>query len=330
MLSKTLRLALGVLAATAIGLATGQGIAQEKYPTKVVQLVPAGDPGGGLDIHARGIEHALTAEKMLDQPFTILNKGGGGGNLTTSYMVTQKGSGYALAINSNRVLLNPLMGTIEYGLKDMTPVVRLTAEYIVWAVRADSKYKSAVEVLDDMKKDPRAVVFGVGTVPSNDQFNILLPAKQKGVDYSKVRITAFRAGGDAMAQLLGGHVPVLSSSMSELVAQVDAGKIRVLAVSSESKLDRLPGVPTWKELGIDLSIYHWRGLFGPPAMPKIAVDYWNKKIAEMFKTKTWKEFLARHQLYDTFLPGDEFSKQLAKDDVTYRELLGTLGMLKKK
>jgi len=331
MLNKRLRLAFVVLTVTAFVLVAERGNTQqaEKYPTKPVQLVPAGDPGGGLDIHARAIERALTVEKMIDQPFTILNKGGGGGNLATSYMVTQKGNGYALAINSNRVLLNPLMGTIEYGLKDMTPVIRISAEYIVWAVRSDSKYKSALEVLDELKKDPRSVVFGVGTVPSNDQFNILLPAKQKVIDYSKIKITAFRAGGDAMAQLLGGHVPILSSSMSELVAQVDAGKIRVLAVSSASKLDRLPGVPTWKDLGIDLTISHWRGIFGAPAMPKIAYDYWSKKFADMVKTKTWKDLLANYQLYDAFMSGDEFKKQLEKDEATYRELLGSLGMLKK-
>jgi len=331
MLKKTLRLTLFSLTVTALVLVAGRGNTQEavKYPTKSVQLVPAGDPGGGLDIHARAIERALTAEKMLDQPFIILNKGGGGGNVTTSFMANQKGSGYALAINSNRVLLNPLMGTTEYGLKDMTPVARMSAEYIVWAVRSDSKYKSALEVLDELKKSPQSVVFGVGTVPSDDQFNILLPCKQKGVDYAKVKIVAFRAGGDAMAQLLGGHVPILSSSMSELVAQVDAGKIRVLAVSSAQKLDRLPGVPTWKDLGIDVAIYHWRGIFGPPAMPKIAFDYWNKKLAAMVKTKTWKDLLANYQLYDTFMPGDEFKKELENDDGIYRELLGSLGMLKK-
>jgi putative tricarboxylic transport membrane protein len=329
MLNKTLRSSLVVLAVVALALVAGRGDAQEKYPTKPVQLVPAGDPGGGLDIHARSIERALSVEKMLDQPFTILNKGGGGGNIATAYMATQKGNGYALAINSNRVLLNPLMGTTPLGLKDMTPVIRISAEYVVWAVRSDSKYKSALEVLDELKKDPQSVVFGVGTVPSNDQFNILLPAKQKGIDFAKVKITAFRAGGDATAQLLGGHIPILSSSMSELVAQVDAGTIRVLAVSSPSKLDRLPGVPTWKDQGIDLTIFHWRGIFGPPAMPKIAYDYWNKKFADMVKTKAWKDQLANYQLYDAFLSGDEFLKQLEKDDATYHELLGTLGMLKK-
>ena len=310
-------------------LVSEQGNAQQAYPAKPVQLVAAGNVGGGLDIHARAIEQTMTAEKLSDKPFTIEHKGGGGGNLTTAYLVNQKGNAYVLGINSNRVLLNELMGTIEYGYKNLTPVARLTTEYAVWAVRADSKYKTALEVLADLKKDPTSVTFGVGTIPSNDQFNILLPSKQKGIDYSKIKIVVFDAGGDAMAKLLGGHVPILSVNISEISAQLDAGKIRVLAVSSPSKVDRIPNVPTWKDLGIDVTIYHWRAIYGAPEMPKVAYDYWNKKFADMVKTKTWKGLLDKFELFDAYLPGDEFKKQLEKDNETYRELLGTMGMLKK-
>lgn len=329
MLSKSFRVALVVLVAAALLAVAGQGNAQQTYPTKPVQLVPAGSPGGGLDIHARAIEQALTVEKLLDKPFTILHKGGGGGNLMTSHLINQKGNGYTMGINSNRVLLNELMGTIEYGYKDLTPVARLTTEYNCWAVRADSKYKSALDVLADLQKDPTSVTFGVGTVPSNDQFNIMLPAKQKGVDYRKVKIVAFDAGGDAMAKLLGNHVPILSTGLSEAINQAEAGKVRILSVSAPAKLDRVPSVPCWKDLGIDVAIYHWRGIYGPPEMPKEAYDYWNKKFAAMVKTKTWKQSLDKFELFDAFLTGDEFKKELAKDYETYRELLGTMGMLKK-
>ncbi|MFZ4438555.1 MAG: Bug family tripartite tricarboxylate transporter substrate binding protein [Syntrophales bacterium] len=329
MLDKTVRVALVTFAAATLLMVAGQGNAQQAYPTKPVQMVPAGAPGGGLDIHARAIEQALTAEKMLDKPFTVIHKGGGGGNLLTSYLVNQKGNGYVIGINSNRILLNELMGTIEYGFKDVTPIVRLTTEYNCWVVRADSKYKTALDVLADLKKDPTSVTFGVGTVPSNDQFNTLLPAKQKGVDYGKIKIVVFDAGGDAMAKLLGGHVPILSTGLSEAVTQAEAGKVRILSVSAASKLDRLPNVPCWKDLGIDVAIYHWRGIYGPPEMPKVAYDYWNKKFAEMVKTKTWKELLDKFELFDAFMPGDEFTKMLARDNETYRELLGPMGMLKK-
>ncbi len=329
MLNKTFRVILVILTATALLAVAGQGNAQQAYPTKAVTIVVAGSPGGGLDIHTRSIEQALTAEKMLDQPFTIIHKGGGGGNVGTSYLINQTGNGYLFMINSNRVLLNELMGTIPYGYKDLTPITRLTTEFECWAVRADSKYKTALEVINDLKKDPTSVTFGVGTIPSDDQFNVLLPAKAGGVDYAKIKIVAFDAGGDAMAKLLGGHVPVLSTGFSEAITQAEAGKVRILTVSSPSKLDRAPKVPCWKDLGLDVAVYHWRGLYGPKDMPKEARDYWIKKIGAMVQTKTWKGTLDKFELFDAFLPGDEFTKMLAQDNETYRELLGPMGMLKK-
>src|SRR5512142_1353670 len=139
---RRIALSLTVLA----GLA-GAGRATAAYPTQPIELVPAGDPGGGLDLQARMVEMAFSKEKLADKPFTIVNKGAGGGNAATAYMVTKKGDPYELAINSNRVILNALKGTTKYTIKDMTPVARLTAEYEIWVVRADSPFKTAADVI---------------------------------------------------------------------------------------------------------------------------------------------------------------------------------------
>jgi putative tricarboxylic transport membrane protein len=326
---KTICLVLVVVVAASFALLAARAEAQQEYPARVVQLVVAGNPGGGLDLQGRMVDQAMTLEKLADKPFVLSNKAGGGGNACTAFMVTQKGNGYWLAINSNRVILNPLMGTIEYTIKDMTPIASLTTEFSCWAVRADSKYKSVLDILADLKKDPTSVVIGMGNVPSNDLFNILLPAKVKGIDYTKIKRVSFNSGGDVMAQLLGGHVPVVVNGVSEVIAQVDSGKVRVLSVSSGSKIDRLPGVPTWKDLGMDLVLPHWRGIFGPPDMPKIAYDYWIKKLGLMVKTKTWNELLNKFELYDAFLPGEQFRQKLANDQATFTELLGNMGMLGK-
>jgi putative tricarboxylic transport membrane protein len=326
---KTLYLALIALAVTWIVLAAERVGAQQAYPTRLVQLVTAGNPGGGLDLQARMIDRAMTAEKLLDKPFVLSNKSGGGGNACTAFMVTQKGSGYWLAVNTSRILMNPLMGTTEYDLKDMTPIACLTTEFSVWAVRADSKYKSVMEIFADLKKNPTSIPIGMGNVPSNDLFNILLPAKSQGIDYTKIKHVSFSSGGDVMAQLLGGHVPVIVSGVAEVVTQVDAGKVRLLSVSSASRIDRLPGTPTWRDLGMDLVLPHWRGIFGPPDMPKVAQDYWIKKLGVMVKTKTWKDLLSKYELYDAFQPGEDFRKKLEKDKVMYTELLGDMGMLKR-
>lgn len=300
------------------------------YPDQPIELVAAGDPGGGLDLHARMIELAFQQEKLLDKPFTVTNKGAGGGNVATAYMVTQKGSGYTMQVNTNRVMLNPLKGTTEHTIKDMTPIARLTAEYEIWVVRADSKYKTVQEVIADLKKDPGSIAFGIGTAPPcTDQLNVLIPAKAAGIDVKKLNIVAFRGGGDVATQILGGHIAIGSTSISELIALIEAGKLRPLVISSPTRVEKLKTVPTWKESGINVTLAHWRGIFGPPDMPKDAYNYWTKKFAKLAKTKAWKDVLEKNQLENVYLPGDKFKAELEKDNAEYKELLGSLGMLAK-
>jgi putative tricarboxylic transport membrane protein len=267
---------------------------------------------------------------MLDKPFVLSNRGAGGGNQATSFMIEQKGNGDILEVNNIRLVLNQLLGTIEYGLKDQTPIARLTTEFSVWSVLSDSKYKTALDVLAEVKKDPKSVVFGVTSMQSNNYFHILMAAKQYGIDYTKMQVVALPAGGELLSQLLGGHIPIAVSQLSEVVAQINAGKVRPLCVSSPTKLDRLPGVPTWKDLGLDVVIYQWMGTYGTPNMPRVAYDYWIKKLTAMVKTKTWKDLRDKYDLDDAFLAGESFKNQIEKEEVTYTELLGSLGMLKKK
>ena len=326
MVKKKRYAALIILGVASFCLIAGQVDAQPVYPEKPFQLVPAGNPGSSADLAARTIEQVMTAEKMMDKPFSILNKGAGGGNVMTAYMVEQKGNAYVIGINTNRVILNHLLGTIQYGLKDLTPVVNLMCEYPVLAVRADSKYKSAKDILADINKDPKSVPIGVTSMVSSSTFSTWLALKAAGMDYAKAQVVALPAGGEITSQLLGGHIPVISTSMSEIMTQVDAGKMRIIVIAAESRHPRLNNVPTWRELGIDVVFPHWRAIWGPPEMPKVAYDYWNKKFAQLVKTKSWKDALVKYELEELFQPGDVFKKQLDKDAAMYAEMIKSMNL----
>lgn len=234
-----------------------------------------------------------------------------------------------LYVESNRVYLNRIVGTTHLTYTDVTPIARLVTEYLVWAVLADSPYKSAKDVLAKLKADPGSISFGVGTVPSNDQMNILRPAMAMGVDPKQVKIVSFKAGGDLMIQLLGGHVPVISTGLSEAMEQAKAGKVRLIAISAP---DPLPGqfanVPTWRSMGIDVSILHWRGLFAPPGIPAEAVKYGDQTLAKLVKTDSWKKILERYQWFDAYADSATFRKTLAEENKAYEQILPQLGMAK--
>lgn len=326
MVKKASSLTLIILGITSFCLIAGHVDAQQPFPSKPIQLVAASNPGGSADLCARMIEQTMIAEKLIDKPFTILNKGGAAGNAMTTHLMEQRGNGHAIGLNTNRVIINHLMGTFQYGFRDITPVVRLVCDNNVWAVRAESKYKTAMEVMADLKKDPASVVFGLGTPYSGAHFAVLVPAKLSGVDYTKIKVAALPA--EYVVQLLGGHIPIIVTSLSEIIPHVDAGKMRLLSIASASRHARLKDVPTWRDLGIDYVAPHWRAAWGAPDMPKVAYDYWNKKFAQMVKTKTWKELLVKNELDDSFLPGEELRKELEKEEVTVTEVLRGIGKKK--
>jgi putative tricarboxylic transport membrane protein len=317
-----------VLSIAVLSLVSGLASAAS-YPSKVVEMVVAGNAGGGLDLTGRALENALREAKLYTQGFAIKNMGGAGGNIAKSYTHQKKGDPHVIYVESNRIYVNKIVGTTELDHRDITPVGRLITEYLVWVVRADSPFKSAKEVLGKLKADPSSVVFGVGTVPSNDQMNILRPAMASGVDPKKVQIVPFKAGGDLMVQLLGGHIAVISTGLSEAIEQVKAGKVRVIAVSSPQALPgELAKVPTWRSLGIDVSILHWRGLFAPPGIPADAVKYWDGTLGKMVKTDAWKKALEKHGWYDAYADSATFRKALDEETKVYAQILTDLGMAK--
>jgi putative tricarboxylic transport membrane protein len=294
-----------------------------RYPARPIEFIVAGGPGGGLDIVARIVDDVGRRER-LGTTFLIANRDGGGGNVARAYLGSKKGDDHVLLCESNRVWLSELMGTTSEGIESTTPLARLTSDALVWAVRADSKFHDAQSVIDAVKRDPGSVAFGVGTIPSDDQFNILRPLRASGVDISALKMAAFRSGGDLMTNLLGGHVDVVSASFSEAEGQAAAGRVRMLATASEARMGAALGssVPTWRELGLDVTITHWRGVFGPAGMSPEAVRYWDDYFSKLVTTDAWKATLARIGQQDAYLGADAFKAALVEERELYKPFVG--------
>jgi len=299
------------------------------YPDKPIEMVAAGSAGGGLDLTARAMEAALREAKLFPETFVIKNVGGAGGNVARAQVHQKKGDGHVLYVESNRIYVNRIVGTTPLTHNDVTPIGRLITEYVAWVVRADSPFKSPKDIFDKLKQNPESVVFGVGTVPSNDQMNILRPVMAAGIDPKKIKVVSFKSGGDLMIQLLGGHVPVISTGLSEAIEQVKAGKARVIAVSAPNPLPGdLANVPTWRSLGIDVAILHWRGVFAPPDVSKEVIAYWDKALGQMAKSDAWKKQLEKHGWFDAYADSATFKKDLDAEERVYTEILTDLGMAK--
>src|SRR5574341_2378054 len=291
------------------------------FPERPVLMVVAGSPGGGLDLTGRALEQTMLETRLHATGFVLKHMGGAGGNLAKAYVHQRSGDPYTRYVESNRIYVNKLVGTTRLDHHDLTPIARLITEYLVWVVRADSPFKSAKEVVDKLKSDPGSVGFGVGTIPSNDQMNILRPALAHCIDPKQIKIVPFKSGGDLMIQLLGGHVPVISTGLSEAIEQVKAGRARLLTVSSPQPLEGdLARVPTWRSMGINVEILHWRGLFAPPKTPASAVKYWDQTLAKTVQSDSWKKLLDKHGWYNAYASSAQFRKDLDREIKIYAEI----------
>jgi putative tricarboxylic transport membrane protein len=328
-MEETMKRFVRLMAAVAGLLCGSVALEAADFPSKTIEMVPAGNPGGGLDLVARALESALRDEKLMKEGFAIKNMGGAGGNLAKTYINQKRGDPHFAYIESNRIYVNRIVGTTKLTYTDVTPIARLVTEYLVWAVRTDSPYKTAKEILGKVKSDPASVTFGVGTLPGNDQMNILRPAMAEGIDARQVKIAAFKSGGDLTIQLLGGHVSVISTGLSEVIEQVRAGQVRLIAISAPNAVaGEFVKVPTWRSMGIDVAILHWRGLFAPPDIPAEAVQYWDRTLSKMVKTDSWKKILEKYQWFDAYANSATFRKDLEQENKAYEQILTQLGMAK--
>lgn len=324
--------ALGLLVACAENGAAnlGDGSGDEDYPPTNIRMVAAGDPGGGLDVLARQIQQTLDETGLAESTINIENIGGGSGNPAMAIAAQQSDAGDVLVINSNRVYLNPITGNSDLTVdEDFSPIAQLMTEYVVLAVRDDSVYESGTEVMEDLQQNPRALTVGVGTVPSNDQLHILQVAEEYDVDTDEVNIAAFSAGGDLMTQLLGGHVDVISTGLSEALPQIESGDVRALAISAPDRVEG-PGsdIPTWEEQGVDdLVIEHWRGVFGPPEMSDEARKYWKDTFTQMTESEQWEDVLAQNGWSPSLRTGEEFGEALADEEQRATTLLSEVGLV---
>jgi putative tricarboxylic transport membrane protein len=324
------RRAVLVLSVLVLCLGLAAHVESAVYPARPLEIVAPANPGGGWDALARTINRALEVEKLYPQPMSVLNKPGGGGAVGLAYVFQKKGDDYELIVYSPPLIINTINKTFTQNYKELTPLAKLITDYQVFIVKADSPYKTFKDLLAALKKNPGAVKFAGGSSPgSMDHLAFCKVANVAGINPKDLVYVAFSGGGEALTALLGGNVAFASSGVGEVLAQIQAGTVRALAITSATRRGgALKDIPTVKELGINTTYEVWRGVFGTPGMSKDAQAWWAKTLKTMAGTKTWKESLEKLQWVDAYASAGEFSKFLTDEEKSYRDLMVHLGFAK--
>ncbi|WP_240689458.1 tripartite tricarboxylate transporter substrate binding protein [Ammoniphilus sp. YIM 78166] len=303
------------------------------YPEKPLTIMTPAGAGGGLDTMTRVLSKTLGNTQLVTQTITVENKPGGGQVVgSVEFANKDKGNNFKLFTTSTPFILNYIKkeGTSPVSFRDITPIARLVTESDVLAVNVDSKYQDLQSLMNDLKADASSVVFAGGSGPGSfDHLNVIYPAMKAGVDVKKIKYVSYDGGGEALTALLGGNAEVLSSDISSVYQFVEAGKVRILGVSSGERLEgKFKDVPTYREQGIDAELTNWRGFFGPANMSDDAKGYWETKIKELVATDEWKKELETQGWNDGYLSSADFIKQMEEEEAMYLEIYKQLDMAK--
>lgn len=301
----------------------------EWEPEQSIEIVAPAGAGGGWDTTARMAAQVFQEEGIISEDIGVVNKPGGGGAVGWAYIANQEGSNHNLFVSSSPILLVPLSGQSEYGHEDFTPIANVIADYGAFAVNADAPWENLNELFEDMKEDPSSItVVGTSSPGSMDHIQFVRFAKAAGVDITKIKYVS-APDADGITQILNGSADVYSTGVAEVVEQAKAGNIRVLAVTSEERLDgdTLSDFPTAKEQGIDEVFINWRGFFGPPGMDQAAVDYYEAKFKELSDSDAFAEIRANYGWDEMYMGSEEYKQFLDEEKESLESILEELNLL---
>jgi putative tricarboxylic transport membrane protein len=295
-----------LLGSAALTLPVGRAMAQSIDALKL--FIPAA-PGGGWDQTGRTMEQVLKAGSMVKTVQFEHAPGAGGAVGLPRFVNNMKGQGNVLMVGGMVMVGALIANKAPVKLTQTVPIARLTGEFEVIVVPAQSKVQSMAD----------------GSAGGTDHILAGMIAKTTGVDPRRVNYVAYSGGGPAQAALLGGHVTAGISGWGEFSEQVKAGKLRAIAVSSSQRIAGVD-VPTLKEQGVDVELFNWRGVFAPPAINDAQKQALIGLVDRMAKSPAWAEELKKRDWTPIYIAGEEFGRYVQSETDRIEAILRDLGL----
>ncbi len=303
--------------------AAAQALSKTDYPNKTVRVIIPLGAGGGGDIFTRAMSDEL--QKRLGQTFIVENRTGGGLNIGTRACGEAAPDGYTICVLSSEPIVYSqfLFKSLPFNPeKDFEPITNLFFNTLAFAVNNSLKVKTVGELMALAKKQPGKLSYSTFSFPLVHYMDGL--QKKHGVDIVRV---PYRSGNEVMTALLSGATPITLLGLSNMVSTVQAGKISVLAVNSNSRSPLFPGIPTLKEATGENYPQSWFGLFAPAGTPKAIVAKLHKEVAAItgdpaFMRKMYIERAVEHAVETP----ERFARFIHQDRATARRIVKESGV----
>ena len=291
----------------------------QRGPVEITVLFPAGT---SADVTARMLADGMA--KVLGQRVLVVNRPGAGGAIGYKHVASQKADGYALVWNSNSISTTYHSGQLAFDYRAFDAVARVLVESPVVAVRADGRWRTLRELLEEAKAKPKVVSIGHSGVGSHTHLCLVALEHAAGVEMNEVPFAA----AQVVPSLIGGHVDALVQLPAALSGPVKQGQVRLLATLTPDRDPALADVPTAREQGIDVALEAWRGIAVPHGTSKTTIAELERAIRAAVEAPEFQRGAENLGVRPAFMPAAEFGQLIAKEDAAIARLMQGIGLKK--
>jgi tripartite-type tricarboxylate transporter receptor subunit TctC len=305
-------------------------LAQEKYPSRPIQLVAPFPPGGVADLTARPV--AASLEKILKNPVVVQNKTGAAGAVGMSFVANSKPDGYTLLLSLSSISIIPEADKLfdrkpAYTMDQLVPVALVSADPTVLVVNAERPWKSVKEFVDDAKKRPGEISYSSSGIYGTLHMATEMLSHAAGI---KLKHVPYNGAGPALTSILGGHVDMLASGPAVVLPHIKSGKLRALAGWGAKRVAAIPDLPTLRELGYDAEFYIWAGVFAPKGVPEPVMRTLRTAMKQVMEDPDFKNAMAKIETPIAYMDAPEFQKFWDKDAKMLADAIKRVGKIEEK
>lgn len=299
-------------------------------PASATECIAPSAPGGGWDFTCRTVGRILTDLDLVEGNVQVTNMPGGVGAVTFAMVANERPADEDLIVATSTVGITQIaQGRYPAPIDTMRYLAMLGADVGVIAVDDDSEIESLEQLTEMMASDPGSLVTaGSSGAGGWDHIRLLMVAREGGLDSLRdLRWVQFDGGTDAVTQMMGGQIDVVSTDLGEIAGFVESGDIRILAALSDDPIPAFPDIPTAKSQGIDVTGYNWRGLYTGGEISDEAYNEWVSDLETLYNSEEWQTAAKESGLVPIWRGGAEFSDFVMEEAKEMEEISRDIGVI---
>ncbi len=313
-----------------LGAALAAALTVSAVPASATECIAPSNPGGGWDFTCRTIGRILSELDLVDGNVQVTNMAGGVGAVAFAMVAAERPADADLIVATSTVGVTQMaQGRYPAPLETMRYLAMLGADVGVIAVDDDSPIQTLAELNEAMVEDPTALVTaGSSGAGGWDHIRLLMVADAAGVeDLGAIRWVQFDGGTDAVTQMMGGQIDVVSTDLGEIAGFVESGDIRILAALSDEPIPAFPDIPTAISQGVDVTGYNWRGLYTGGEVTDEEYEAWVERLETLYNSENWQTAATESGLVPIWRGGEEFEAFVREQAQVMEEISREIGVI---